>query len=67
MVTGLVTLPDAGRDTGNNSRLLLPNATQTTNRVRRRSGPWWKISDVQRRRAANSAEEERIPSAGAIL
>src|SRR5438552_19091624 len=40
-------LPDTGRDTSNNSRLLLPNTTQTTNRVRRRPGPRWKDQSIK--------------------
>src|SRR5438132_5612642 len=60
-------LPDTGRDTSNNSRLLLPNTTQTTNRVRRRPGPRWKDPEYQRRRTTNPTKKERIPSPRTIL
>jgi len=60
-------LPDTGRDTSNNSRLLLPNTTQTTNSIRRRPGPRWKDPEYQRRRTTNPTKKERIPSPRTIL
>src|SRR6266566_1883277 len=53
--------------TSNNSRLLLPNTTQTTNRIRRRPGPRWKDPEYQRRRTTNPTKKERIPSPRTIL
>ena len=60
-------LPDTGRNTSDNGRLLLPNTTQTTNRIRRRPGPPWKSPDDQRRRTTNPTKKERIPNPRTIL